>query len=70
MPRDTPTPATPAPLFPDVRFAKVEVMGEIAVRFALKDADEHTRAKRAVEAALKLLTDAGAMVEAKFEEPK
>lgn len=58
-----------ASTFPDVRFPSIEVHGEIAVNFLLKNPDDAQKAKRAVEAALKLLQDAGGMVEADFKEP-
>lgn len=57
-----------APMFPEVKFAAIEIMGEVSVWFALRNPEDHTKAKRAVEAAIKLLTDAGAMVKAKFGE--
>lgn len=65
MPRDS-----AATVFPDVKFATVEIMGEMAVSFSLRNPEDHIKAKRAVESAIKLLTDAGAKVEANFEEPK
>ena len=58
-----------APEFPDVVFPIIACPATIAVRFRLKNADERATAKRAIEAAAKLLADSGATVEIKFDQP-
>lgn len=55
--------------FPDVSFPMVSVSAGMRVTFALKNPDEHAKAKRAIDAARKMLAEAGAVVAIEFGEP-
>lgn len=58
-----------AEAFPDVRFQTVAVEAQIGVTFKLRDNNEVAAARRAIEAAKKLLSDHGATVEVAFGKP-
>lgn len=64
MPRDTAGPDPAA--FPAPNFPIQEVSAIFRFRFALRDPEAHQAAKRAVDAAKKLLADAGAEIEVEF----
>ena len=55
--------------FPDVTFPVITITASIAAVFALKNPDDHAKAKRTVEAVRKLFADAGASVDIQFGEP-
>ena len=55
-----------ADIFPAPNFPIQEVSAAFKFRFALKNPEEHQAAKRAVDAAKKLLADAGAEIEVEF----
>ena len=55
--------------FPAVQFPVIHVEGASGFKFALKNNDDLARAKRAVEAARKLLADAGAENAVVFDPP-
>jgi hypothetical protein len=55
--------------FPAPNFPIQQIGGVLAFSFALKNPEAHQSASRAVEAAKKVLQDAGAVIEISFQEP-
>lgn len=66
MPLDS-KPADPT-AFPAPNFPIQQIGGVIGFSFALKNPEAHVAASRAVEAAKKVLADAGAIIEISFGE--
>lgn len=56
-------------VFPDVIFPRMKVEGAFGFKFALKNDEDRAKASRAVEAAKKVLSDAGAEMTVVFDPP-